>query len=182
MGETVRKWIKVEHYLLHQIAQFEDVVTAFHQLFWNFVCLWLPRLCQSLYSELRSWIQFQHPCWSWNCKTELHYLLVWKWNCTVYTEHLLAPNCYIFQKNRIWNYPVFQEIVFKREHIFHTQHFSLVMILSKHICEMKRFRMILRFSHTKKKFAPGEARTHGLQIMRLTRCLLRYRGLFTYYF
>ena len=27
-----------------------------------------------------------------------------------------------------------------------------------------------------KKFAPGEARTHGLQIMRLTRCLLRYRG------
>ena len=29
----------------------------------------------------------------------------------------------------------------------------------------------------KKKFAPGEARTHGLQIMRLTRCLLRYGGL-----
>ena len=28
-----------------------------------------------------------------------------------------------------------------------------------------------------KKFAPGEARTHGLQIMRLTRCLLRYGGL-----
>ena len=25
--------------------------------------------------------------------------------------------------------------------------------------------------------APGEDRTHGLQIMRLTRCLLRYRGL-----
>ena len=24
--------------------------------------------------------------------------------------------------------------------------------------------------------APGEARTHGLQIMRLTRCLLRYGG------
>ena len=30
---------------------------------------------------------------------------------------------------------------------------------------------------TFKSFAPGEARTHGLQIMRLTRCLLRYRGL-----
>ena len=29
----------------------------------------------------------------------------------------------------------------------------------------------------KKGYAPGEARTHGLQIMRLTRCLLRYRGL-----
>ena len=28
----------------------------------------------------------------------------------------------------------------------------------------------------KKNVAPGEARTHGLQIMRLTRCLLRYRG------
>jgi hypothetical protein len=27
-----------------------------------------------------------------------------------------------------------------------------------------------------KTFAPGEARTHGLQIMRLTRCLLRYGG------
>ena len=30
---------------------------------------------------------------------------------------------------------------------------------------------------TSKSFAPGEARTHGLQIMRLTRCLLRYGGL-----
>ena len=30
---------------------------------------------------------------------------------------------------------------------------------------------------TFKTFAPGEARTHGLQIMRLTRCLLRYGGL-----
>ena len=28
--------------------------------------------------------------------------------------------------------------------------------------------------------APGEARTHGLQIMRLTRCLLRYGGLVNY--
>ena len=28
----------------------------------------------------------------------------------------------------------------------------------------------------KKTDAPGEARTHGLQIMRLTRCLLRYGG------
>ena len=28
----------------------------------------------------------------------------------------------------------------------------------------------------KREAAPGEARTHGLQIMRLTRCLLRYRG------
>ena len=27
-----------------------------------------------------------------------------------------------------------------------------------------------------KNSAPGEDRTHGLQIMRLTRCLLRYRG------
>ena len=32
----------------------------------------------------------------------------------------------------------------------------------------------------KKRFAPGEARTHGLQIMRLTRCLLRYRGIVSY--
>ena len=29
----------------------------------------------------------------------------------------------------------------------------------------------------KSEAAPGEARTHGLQIMRLTRCLLRYGGL-----
>jgi hypothetical protein len=28
-----------------------------------------------------------------------------------------------------------------------------------------------------KGVAPGEARTHGLQIMRLTRCLLRYGGM-----
>ena len=32
-------------------------------------------------------------------------------------------------------------------------------------------------SYYQKNIAPGEARTHGLQIMRLTRCLLRYRGL-----
>ena len=32
-------------------------------------------------------------------------------------------------------------------------------------------------SKTKKNnFAPSEDRTHDLQIMRLTRCLLRYRG------
>ena len=36
----------------------------------------------------------------------------------------------------------------------------------------------LKSSNDKHKrcIAPGEARTHGLQIMRLTRCLLRYRG------
>ena len=32
------------------------------------------------------------------------------------------------------------------------------------------------FHKIKKSVAPGEARTHGLQIMRLTRCLLRYGG------
>ena len=32
------------------------------------------------------------------------------------------------------------------------------------------------YLHELKTAAPGEARTHGLQIMRLTRCLLRYRG------
>ena len=31
-------------------------------------------------------------------------------------------------------------------------------------------------THSQKEIAPGEARTHGLQIMRLTRCLLRYGG------
>ena len=30
-----------------------------------------------------------------------------------------------------------------------------------------------------KTIAPGEAQTHGLQIMRLTRCLLRYGGMYT---
>ena len=35
----------------------------------------------------------------------------------------------------------------------------------------------MQFSFGHKTAAPGEARTHGLQIMRLTRCLLRYRGL-----
>ena len=38
-----------------------------------------------------------------------------------------------------------------------------------------KLRMVLIV--TQKMFAPGEARTHGLQIMRLTRCRLRYRGL-----
>jgi hypothetical protein len=32
-------------------------------------------------------------------------------------------------------------------------------------------------THMQKIIAPGEDRTHGLQIMRLTRCLLRYQGL-----
>ena len=35
------------------------------------------------------------------------------------------------------------------------------------------------FTDNSKTFAPGEARTHGLQIMRLTRCLLRYGGTFS---
>ena len=40
------------------------------------------------------------------------------------------------------------------------------------------FRMKIFQSGVEKNiYAPGEARTHGLQIMRLTRCLLRYRGL-----
>ena len=33
-----------------------------------------------------------------------------------------------------------------------------------------------RLFANKNCLAPGEARTHGLQIMRLTRCLLRYGG------
>src|SRR2546425_2798367 len=33
-----------------------------------------------------------------------------------------------------------------------------------------------RLDRLRKTCAPGEDRTHGLQIMRLTRCLLRYRG------
>ena len=38
------------------------------------------------------------------------------------------------------------------------------------------FQDIFRFVLQNKRIAPGEARTHGLQIMRLTRCLLRYGG------
>ena len=37
--------------------------------------------------------------------------------------------------------------------------------------------LVLDFAHAmikSQKVAPGEARTHDLQIMRLTRCLLRY--------
>ena len=36
--------------------------------------------------------------------------------------------------------------------------------------------MVLTISKDKSN-APSEAQTHGLQIMRLTRCQLRYRGL-----
>ena len=35
----------------------------------------------------------------------------------------------------------------------------------------------MQFSFGHKTAAPGEARTHSLQIMRLTRCLLCYGGL-----
>ena len=35
----------------------------------------------------------------------------------------------------------------------------------------------VKFREHFKKIAPGEDRTHGLQIMRLTRCLLRYQGI-----
>ena len=38
------------------------------------------------------------------------------------------------------------------------------------------FFFYIKVDIVKKRIAPGEARTHGLQIMRLTRCLLRYRG------
>ena len=39
--------------------------------------------------------------------------------------------------------------------------------------------LYVQLKKTNQKIAPGEARTHGLQIMRLTRCLLRYRGYMT---
>jgi hypothetical protein len=39
------------------------------------------------------------------------------------------------------------------------------------------FQKMYKNAKINKKFAPGEDRTHGLQIMRLTRCLLRYGGL-----
>ena len=38
------------------------------------------------------------------------------------------------------------------------------------------FLQTLQHREGEQKYAPGEARTHGLQIMRLTRCLLRYGG------
>ena len=38
------------------------------------------------------------------------------------------------------------------------------------------FESLGKSNQHQKVFAPGEARTHGLQIMRLTRCLLRYGG------
>ena len=37
-------------------------------------------------------------------------------------------------------------------------------------------KIIIYIFFDKNCLAPGEARTHGLQIMRLTRCLLRYGG------
>ena len=48
-----------------------------------------------------------------------------------------------------------------------------------HLCTSRPIHnwLLLKNILLNKKPAPGEARTHGLQIMRLTRCLLRYRGL-----
>ena len=46
------------------------------------------------------------------------------------------------------------------------------------ICVLRRSSMYNHFENTK-DYAPCEARTHDLQIMRLTRCLLRQRGLET---
>ena len=52
-----------------------------------------------------------------------------------------------------------------------------------YLCFAKQNVEVLIYRHKntiiqiKNIYAPGEARTHGLQIMRLTRCLLRYGGL-----
>ena len=72
-----------------------------------------------------------------------------------------------------------------------TDFFSLLIISKKNKWKL-RDRLVFHWSNIihsriswsklfiwlegKKDFAPGEARTHGLQIMRLTRCQLRYRG------
>ena len=48
--------------------------------------------------------------------------------------------------------------------------FSTLCLQFKFACEQFRERIL-------EKNAPGEDRTHGLQITRLTRCLLRYQGL-----
>ena len=48
---------------------------------------------------------------------------------------------------------------------------------SGHYVEVPSAQLPLSVGGRGKTVAPGEARTHGLQIMRLTRCLLRYGGL-----
>ena len=45
----------------------------------------------------------------------------------------------------------------------------------EHVLLIRLAEIYLQYLKTKGS-APGEARTHGLQIMRLTRCLLRYGG------
>ena len=52
---------------------------------------------------------------------------------------------------------------------------NLLNLLSLRLSKITRYRVIAEKKI--KRIAPGEARTHGLQIMRLTRCLLRYGGL-----
>ena len=61
-------------------------------------------------------------------------------------------------------------------------HSGHLYIVSHHI-DCLKLQITLYTTHSchtllapKKCLAPGEARTHGLQIMRLTRCLLRYGG------
>ena len=49
--------------------------------------------------------------------------------------------------------------------------------LAVFVSEKKKSIGFSKTNTTNKRIAPGEARTHGLQIMRLTRCLLRYGGL-----
>jgi hypothetical protein len=53
---------------------------------------------------------------------------------------------------------------------------NLLNLLSLRLSKITRYRVIAEKKKIK-RIAPGEARTHGLQIMRLTRCLLRYGGL-----
>ena len=48
---------------------------------------------------------------------------------------------------------------------------------SGHYVEVPSAQLPLSVDGRGKTVAPGEARTHGLQIMRLTRCLLRYGGI-----
>ena len=77
------------------------------------------------------------------------------------------------QLNYKLNKFVFKETIadefFLVENLLEWNQVNSTIISYQLICE--------KWNNVRKIIAPGEARTHDLRIMRPTRCLLRYRGL-----
>jgi hypothetical protein len=98
--------------------------------------------------------------------------------CTSHADYYLLFNKALFNTARFliayyYNYPTeLNGYIPGAAYFFH----AIFIDLPAYCCHHNYYQCFMWYKSFK-KYAPSEDRTHDLKIMRLTRCLLRYRGL-----